>query len=117
MQENKLNRRLSDSLPARIKQVSYPGLFLSSSLTKTLRIVGGLLLAATLLLPLFWIPGLVVLVLPGEVYLLDWVYSQYTKFLVKKSLFDQSSKSNIDFEEAERRRAALLRGRQSDFSR
>ena len=88
MQETKLNRRLSDGLPARIKQVSHPELVLSSSLTKYFRVVGGALLAATLLLPLFWIPGLVILVVPGEVYLLDWVHSQYTKSLVKRSLFD-----------------------------
>lgn len=117
MQETKLNRRLSDGLPARIKQAPYPELLFSSSLTKFLRIAGGVLLATTLLIPVFWIPGLVVLVLPSEVYLLDWVHTQYTKFLAKKPLFDISNKSDIDFEEAERKRAALSRDRQSPFAR
>ena len=117
MQEAKLNRRLSDGLPARIKQVSHPELVLSSSLTKNFRVAGGVLLAATLLIPIFWIPGLVILVLPGEVYLLDWVHSQYTKSLVKRSQFDISSESDFDFSEAERKRTALLRDRQSEFAR
>lgn len=117
MQETKLNRRLGDRLPARIKQAPYSELLLSSSLTKFLRIAGGVLLATTLLIPVFWIPGLVVLVLPSEVYLLDWVHSQYTKSLAKKSLFDVSSESDIDFEEAERKRAARSRDRQSPFTR
>ncbi len=117
MQETKLNRRLSDGVPARIKQVSQPQLFLISSLTKYLRIVGGVLLAITLLVPVFWIPGLVILVLPGEMYLLDWVHSQYSKSHVKTSLFERSSKTEVDLREAERKRAALLRYRQSAFAR
>ena len=117
MQETKLNRGLSDELPARIKQAPYPEVVLRSSLTKFLRIAGGLLLATTLLLPILWIPALGILVLPSEVYLLDWVHTQYTKSLVKTSLFDTSRESDFDFSEAERKRTALLRGRQSPFSR
>jgi hypothetical protein len=117
VQETKPNRRLSDGLPARIKQVPYPELVLSSTLTKSLRIAGGLLLAITLLIPIFWIPGLVILVLPSEVYLLDWMHTEYTKSLVKRSLFDSSSESDYDFDEAEEKRASLLRDRQSPFAR
>ena len=117
MQETKLNRRLSDGVPARIKQVSHPEISLSSSLTKYFRIVGGVLLAATLLVPVIWIPGLVVLVLPSEVYLLEWVHSQYTKSHVKTSRFDRSNKSDFNFKEAERKRSATLRYRQSAFVR
>ena len=117
MQETKLNKRLSDGLPARIKQVDHSELVLSSSLTKNFRIAGGLLLAATLILPIFWIPGLVILVLPTEVYLLDWVHTQFSKSLVKTSLFDRSSRTDIDLKETERKRASLLRYRQSAFAR
>ena len=107
MQEKKLNRRLDIGKPARIKQVSYPQLFPWSSFTRLLRIVGGLLLAATLLMPVFWIPSLVILVLPMELYLLDWVHSQYTKSHAKRSLFDLSIGSKVYYSDAERRRAAL----------
>ena len=117
MQETKLNRRLSDGLPARIKLAPYPELVLSSSLTKYFRVGGGVLLATILLLPVFWIPGLVILVLPTEVYLLDWVHTQYSKSLVKTSLFDKSSRTDFDLKEAERKRASLLRYRQSAFAR
>ena len=117
MQKTKLNRRLSDGLPARIKQAPYPEQALSSSLTKFLRIAGGLFLAITLLIPIYWTPGLVILVLPTEVYLFDWVHTQYTKSLVKQSLFDISSESDIDFEEAERKRVSISRDRQSSFAR
>ena len=117
MQDNRISKRLSLGLPARIKQVSYSQLFLNLSLARYFRIIGGVLLAATLLLPILWIPGLVILVLPSEVYLLDWVYSQYTSSLVKDSPFDTSSKSEYDFEEAERKNAALLRSRQWEFAR
>ena len=117
MQETELNKRLSDGLPARIKQASYPDLVLSSSLTKFLRIAGGLLLATTLLLPVLWTPGLVIFVLPSEVYLLDWVHKQYSESLAKTTLFDKSRGSDIDFSEAKRRREALQRDRQSPFAR
>lgn len=76
-----------------------------------------MLLAVTLLLPLLWIPGLVILILPSEVYLLDWSYSQYKEFLVKKSLFDKSSESEYDFEEAERKRDVISRSRHLEFAR
>jgi hypothetical protein len=76
-----------------------------------------MLLAITLLLPLFWIPGLVILVLPSEVYLLDWVHTQYTKSLVRMSRFDNSSGSDYDFEEAERKRDAMSRSRKWEFTR
>jgi hypothetical protein len=122
MQDKKLNRRLDVGMPARIKQVSYPQLFLRSSLTRFLGIVGGLLLAATLLIPVFWIPGLVVLVLPTEVYLLDWVHSKYSKSLDKKSLFDLSNEAEYLFSHTERqrttrRRAEAERRRTSIFVR
>ena len=117
MQGAKLNRRLSDGLPARIKQATLSDLVPSSTLTRYFRIVGGLLLAATLLLPVFRIPGLVILVLPAEVYLLAWVHSQQTKSHVKVSLFDRSSRTESDLREAERKRASLLRYRQSAFAR
>ncbi|MHA1964576.1 MAG: hypothetical protein ACXACG_03170 [Candidatus Thorarchaeota archaeon] len=123
MQENKLNRRLGDVTPARIKQVSYPQLSLRLSLTKYLRLAGGVLLVATLLIPVYWIPGLVILVLPAEVYLLDWVHSQYTKSHTKKSLFDLSSGSKgrkraaQRVSEAEQRRVALRKLRQPPFIR
>ena len=117
MQETKLNRRLNDGLPARIKQVSHPQLLRSSSLSKSLWIFGGVFIAITLLIPVFWIPGSLVLVLPSEVYLLDWVHSQYTKSLTKTSLFDGSNKSDFNLKEAERKRASLLRYRQSAFIR
>ncbi|MFX1561072.1 MAG: hypothetical protein ACFFBL_10840 [Promethearchaeota archaeon] len=117
MQERKVNKRLGDGQPARIKQVSYPQRSFSSSLTRFVWIVGGLFLAATLLVPVFWIPGLVILVLPIEVYLLDWVHSQYTKSLVRMSLFDNSSESDYDFEDTERKRDAISRSRQWEFAR
>ena len=107
MQEKKLNRGLNIGMPARIKQVSYPQLLPKSSPMRFLQIVGGLLLAATLLMPIFWIPGLIILVLPIEVYLLDWVHSQYTKSHVKRSLFGISGRSKIYFSDAARRRGAL----------
>ncbi|MFX1607249.1 MAG: hypothetical protein ACFFDD_15290 [Promethearchaeota archaeon] len=117
MQERKVNKRLGDGQPARIKQVSYPQQSFSWTLTKYFRVIGGMLLAITLLLPLFWIPGLVILVLPSEVYLLDWVHSQYTKSLVRMSLFDNSSESDYDFEDTERKRDAISRSRQWEFAR
>ncbi len=117
MQENKLNKRLSIELSARIKQVSYPQLFLKLSLTKYLRVLGGVLLAVTLLVPVIWIPGLVILVLPSEVYLIDWIHLQYAKSLTRQSLFDQSSESNSNLAEAERKRTTLLQDRQSPFTR
>jgi hypothetical protein len=109
-------------MPARIKQVSYPQLFIQWSSAKYLRVSGGLLLAVTLLVPIFWLPGLVVLVLPGEVYLLDWVHSQYAKSLVKKSLFDLSNETELHFSHEEqkstaRRRAETERRRTSIFVR
>ena len=107
MQEKKLNKGLDLGMSARIKQVSSTQLFSRSSLTNFLGLVGGLLLAATLLIPIFWIPGLVILVLPIEVYLLDWVHSEYTKSHVKKSLFGISSGSKVNISDAGRRRAAL----------
>jgi hypothetical protein len=117
MQERKVNKRLSDGLPARIRQVSYPQQSFSSSLTKNFRIIGGMLLAITLVVPIFWIPGLVILVLPAEVYLLDWVHTQYTKSLVRMSLFDNSSESDYDYEKAERKRDAISRYNQWEFAR
>jgi hypothetical protein len=123
MQEEKLNRSLDLGMPVRIKQVSYPQLFPRSSPTRILWIVGGLLLAATLLMPVFWIPGLVILVLPIEVYLLDWVHSQYSKSHVKRSLFGISSgskgrkRSALRVSEAEKRRIALRKLRQPPFVR
>jgi hypothetical protein len=107
MQEKKLNRGLDIGKPARIKQVSYPQLFPKSSPTRFLKIVGGMLLSATLLMPILWIPGLIILVLPIEVYLLDWVHSQYARFHVKRSLFGISGGSKIYFSDAARRRGAL----------
>ena len=117
MQERKVNKRLSDGLPARIRLVSYPQQSFSSTLTKYFRVIGGVFLAITLLLPLFWIPALVILVLPTEVYLLDWVHTQYTKSLVRMSRFDKSSESEYAFEEAERKRDAISRNRHWEFAR
>ncbi len=117
MQEHNPKKGLSLRLPARIKQVAYPHILAILFLSKYLRALGGVLLAATLLLPLFWIPGLVILVLPSEVYLLDWVHSQYTKSLGNKALFDESSEPENDFEEAERKRNALPRSRHWEFAR
>ena len=53
MQEKKLNKGLDLGMSARIKQVSSTQLFSRSSLTNFLGLVGGLLLAATLLIPVF----------------------------------------------------------------
>jgi len=117
MQENKLNKRLSIELSARIKLVSNPQLFLKLALTKYLRVLGGALLAVTLLVPVIWIPGLVMLVLPSEVYLIDWIHSQYAKSLTKHSIFDQSGESDFDLAEAERRRTTFLQDRQTQFTR
>ncbi|MFW9960295.1 MAG: hypothetical protein ACFFDV_04720 [Candidatus Thorarchaeota archaeon] len=117
MQENKLNKRLSIELSARIKRVSYPQLFLKLALAKYLRILGGALLAITLLVPVIWTPGLVILVLPSEVYLLDWIHTQYAESHIKQSIFDQSSESDFDFVEAEQKRTTLLQDRQSQFTR
>ena len=117
MQENRLSRKLSDGLPARIKIALTSKSKLSSSLLKSVRIAGGLFLAITLLLPLFWIPGLVIFVLPSEVYLIDWVHSQRNKSLVKTSLFDRSSETEYDFEEAEKRNSTISRSRNLEFTR
>lgn len=117
MQEHNPEKRLSLRLPARIKQVAHPHILATLVLSKYLRVLGGVLLAATLLLPIFWIPGLVILVLPSEVYLLDWVHSQYSRSLNNKALFDESSESEQDFEEVERKRNALPRSRQWEFAR
>ncbi|MFW9964329.1 MAG: hypothetical protein ACFFCX_12235 [Candidatus Sifarchaeia archaeon] len=117
MQENKNNKRLSLGLWARIKQISYSQQHLRLLLAKHFRISLGVPLAVTLLLPLLWIPGLVILILPSEVYLLDWWYSQYKEVLAKKSLFDKSSESEYDFEEAERKRDVISRSRHLEFAR
>lgn len=71
-----------------------------------------MLLAVALLIPLFIIPISVILVLPSEVYLLDWVHTQYTKSLAKKSIFDRSSESHNDFDDAEHKRTALSRSQE-----
>ena len=117
MQEDKLSRKLSDGLPARIKVVPTSKSKLGSSLFRSVRIAGGLFLAITLLLPLFLIPGLVIFVLPSEVYLLDWMHSQRDKSLVKTSLFDKSSEAEYDFEEAEKRNSTISRSRHLEFTR
>lgn len=117
MQENKLSRRLSDGKSARIKEAPITQGVLSVSLLKSARIAGGIFLAITLLLPLFFIPGLVIFVLPSEVYLLDWVHSQRTKSLVKTSLFDKSRESEYDFEEAEKENSTISRSRHLEFTR
>jgi hypothetical protein len=117
VRENKLSRKLSDGLPARIKLVPRSKLELSSSLLRSVQTAGGLFLAIALLLPLFWIPGLVIFVLPSEVYLLDKVHSNYNKSLVKTSLFDKSSETEYDFEEAERRNSSVSRSRHLEFTR
>ena len=106
MQEKKAYKRLDIGMSARIKQVSYPHLVPDLSLTRISRIIGGLLLASTLLIPVLWIPGLVILILPIEVYLLDWVHSQFSKSHVKRSLFGKSSGSEV-YSDAGRRRVAL----------
>ncbi len=41
------------------------------------RAIAGVLSMFALLMPLAVIPGLIVLVLPAEIYLFDWVYSEY----------------------------------------
>ncbi|KXH76038.1 MAG: hypothetical protein AM326_07960 [Candidatus Thorarchaeota archaeon SMTZ-45] len=117
MQEKKHNKRLILELSARIKQISYSQLGQGLTLSKHLWIIGGMLLAVTLLLPLLWIPGLVILILPSEVYLLDWMHSKYEESLEKKSLFDKSRESDYYVEKVERKRDAISRSRQWEFAR
>jgi hypothetical protein len=116
MEEHKLSRRLSDGYSARMKEAPIAQGALSLSLLKSARIAGGIFLAIILLLPLFSVPGLVIFVLPSEVYLIDWVHSQRTKSLVKTSLFDRSSETEYDFEEAEKGNSTISRSRHLEFT-
>jgi hypothetical protein len=86
-------------------------------LTGYLRVLGGILLAIALIIPVLRIPSLIILVLPSEVYLLDWIHTEHTKSHHEKLLFDESGEAIFNFEEAERKRDALSKSRQWDFTR
>lgn len=71
MYRERLNTRLNVGLDARIKGTSD-----EYSVSKYISAFGGLVIATALLIPVTWLPGLALLVLPSELYLIDWIYSQ-----------------------------------------
>ncbi len=107
MQQEDLKRKLIIGPLGKIKHLSYLQKFPIEALARILRISGGLLLSATLLVSIFWIPLLWILVLPTEVYILDWVYKQNARSDVKKSSIDVSSISELHSSTAERKYTAL----------
>ena len=76
MYKEEMNTRLSAGLDKRIKKTSTPYSILSESTGNYINAIGGIILAIALLIPTTWLPGLLLLALPSEAYLIDWIYSQ-----------------------------------------
>ncbi|MHA2024324.1 MAG: hypothetical protein ACW98U_00365 [Candidatus Thorarchaeota archaeon] len=77
MYKEELNTRLSAGLDKRIKKTSITNIGLHGSTGNYINALGGTILAISLLIPTTWLPGLLLLALPAEAYLIDWIYSQF----------------------------------------
>ena len=67
---------ITAGLDGRIRKTSVPLSILPSLTSNYISAFGGVVLAVILLIPVIWLPGLLILVLPSEVYLLDFVSSR-----------------------------------------
>ncbi|MHA1949577.1 MAG: hypothetical protein ACXAAO_03425 [Candidatus Thorarchaeota archaeon] len=101
MYREKRNTDLSVGLDARIRISS----ILPGATGSLINVTGGVMLALALLIPVTFLPGLAILVLPSEVYLIDWIYSQL-KPTDKIKLCDLSNEEKGDFSRAEKERNA-----------
>ena len=111
MYRERLNTRLNVGLDARIKGTS--GAY---SASKYINAFGGLVIAIALLIPVTWLPGLALLVLPPELYLIDWIYSQLRPN-DKISYCDFSKKESTISPRAARKYTPSTWGSFSHFSR
>jgi hypothetical protein len=63
-------------LDARIKTTSSPYSILPRLTGNLISGIAGLTLALLILIPATWLPGLLLLIIPSEAYLIDWAYSK-----------------------------------------
>lgn len=107
---------ITAGLDARIKQTSTPLSILPRLTGNYISAVGGLVLAVMILIPVTWLPGLLILVLPTEVYLIDFVSSRLSSQSELKNT-DISKKERSNFSSANTQKPMSSWGAFSHFKR
>jgi len=72
------------------------------------RALAGAISMVALLMPIAMLPGLVVLVLPAEIYLFDWVYSEVRRTKNKGPIYSQALDHNEVSAEAEAEKERIM---------
>ncbi len=99
-------KRFNLNASIRVKQSATATFAAWDSVRGAGRAIAGVLSMFALLMPLAVIPGLILLVLPAEIYLFDWVYSEFkgskNKEITRSKFIDNTGASSHIEAEKER---------------
>ncbi|MFX1484583.1 MAG: hypothetical protein ACFFCP_15505 [Promethearchaeota archaeon] len=101
MYKEESKAKSSAAMDARIKRTS----ILPRSINNYINALGGIALSMALLIPIMYLPGLILLILPSEAYLIDWTFS-HLKPTDEISYIDLSKERSGNYSRAELERTA-----------